>query len=307
MGWLGDFLGGKKPIAPPSQIKGAAQGAYDISQGVHGRFKDLGPIIDNFMAELPALSKRIQDSLGQARDTAGGHAEFYGDTFLNYGQPIIRQAADEVLTAGDAQSQAQEGRMAEEAARRGFDDGIGRHRTELARRGIFSGSGANAPGLSALRAAAAAGAGNQARYAEGARGEAMRQNFLPAAMGFGAQNVDLRKQQAMFDDAIANEAQRGANTAADLFGAQANLGAQGAGLYGDSQDLFGTAWNADMAHQAAKARRTGNILKNGLKLGTSIGQAFLTGNPASFLTSMGDISGGGGGDLAKLWSTFSGT
>lgn len=284
-----DFLGGAKPIAPPSvygEVAGNAAGGYrDLLKWFNS---DLKPYIDGLKDKFPELIEQTNSELENI------YSEYSAQNpndkeFAGYGRDIEGKTLREIRDAGSQERQNELGTAARERAR-GFLD-TERDASEAQSFGYGRQSKANIGLTDAQSAAALAVAENDAISKERYRGEDVRRGSLNTANtyreGVGnrfLQKASIRGSQADLVASAADGYSGLLNTGADFYNNQVtdagDTSVASASFHHDAQNKY----------QAAKAARSSRILKNVVSIGSA---AF--GNPSALAgLELGGTAGGEG-------------
>ena len=289
MGFISDFLGGKKSPAPPPEFLENAQGAQDTARAMAKIYAELLPQLEELASEYPEYADSFRSFATRAQNEITGLAEQDSELYDSYGAPIQKETFREALEAGSPERQSLEELRAGESASRGITELLSAERARERRAGLSPTSGTGA--LASIAAGGAVGAArNAARINERNYGEDVRRSIFGSARQVGQDAINRYGAAADAAGTIADSFPREADALSGIRGAANPLGQQSLDARLTATDLFGTSHNANIQKHNADEARRGKIFSS---IGDIAGKAFgLFGGSSPF-------SGGGGLFSAK--------
>ena len=298
MGWLSDFIGGKKAPGPPPGIKKAAEARERVAEDWERLYGDVSPLA----ATAGPQVGRYGDEALQATEELFPFADEFADKNTSVWRRWLdaeKASQEEALAAGSPERQNFEQQRATASSLAGSNAAVRAHMQRLRNIGIGGASGAIIDPTSSIISGAYAGAaGDQARITERNYGEGVRRSLLPII----SERRDAARNAALFKPGIRSFARDTAyeNLMREI---SATLGATGAldatgQAWDESQGSWVNSYNAELNKHNADAQRKSRIWGTvGDIAGKIAGAAGGAGGGA------GGGGAGGGGEFARASKT----
>ena len=258
-GAIGSWYGNKdKPPPIPPEIFQNADSVQALAKALRGYYESAAPELARFSRDIRRPTEQAAGDFGDARLSALDLADDYKGVAAGFGG-VATQAADDLRTLGDLNSQGAAANQARLAVMAGADDAGAGRRLMLTRRGISGGGGGSA-GESTIAGGLAGLAGAQAAEAERQHGESARIGALPATLQAMQLPVATQAMAGGYAGAEADAFARGAGHVAGIHNNIQGLNRGVMAGFSTATDHHATAYDARVTdYNAQKARRRAQV------------------------------------------------